>query len=184
MSAATTGWELFDTPIGPCAILWGTRGVRGLHLPGVSAEAMRSRLRRRHPDAHEGDAPAPVRAAIGRIVALLNGASDDLADIELDLADAPEFNRRVYALARTIGPGRTLSYGEVATRLGDPSAARAVGQALGANPCAILVPCHRVLGAGGRPGGFSAPGGLDTKRRLLEIERARIGDQPSLFDAG
>jgi methylated-DNA-[protein]-cysteine S-methyltransferase len=93
----------------------------------------------------------------------------------------PAFHRRVYEFARTIAPGRTMTYGEIAAHLGDPTAARAVGQALGANPFAIIVPCHRVLAAGGRAGGFSAPGGVDTKRRLLEIERARIGNEPQLF---
>jgi len=175
------GFELFDTPIGPCAIVWGELGVLGLHLPHRDAATMRARLRQRFRGAEEGDAPPAVRVAITRIVALLNGASDDLADVALDMSGVPDFHRRVYALARTIVPGATLSYGEVAQRLGDPTAARAVGQALGSNPFAIIVPCHRVLAAGGRAGGFSAPGGVDTKLRLLEIERARIGSEPSLF---
>ena len=119
-----------------------------------------------------------------RIVALLHGQRDDLTDLRLDMAGVPDFHRRVYDAARRIGPGHTRSYGELAAGLGEPGAARAVGQALGANPFAVIVPCHRVLAAGGRGGGFSAPGGVDTKLRLLEIERARIGSQPSLFDAG
>lgn len=175
------GFALFDTPIGPCGIAWGAAGVRGLHLPGADAERTRAGLRRRHPGAQESAPPAAVRAAIDAIVALLSTGSGELDGITLDMAGVPAFHRRVYALARTIPPGRTLTYGEVAERLGDPSAARAVGQALGANPFAIIVPCHRVLAAGGRAGGFSAPGGLDTKRRLLEIERAQIGHQPPLF---
>jgi methylated-DNA-[protein]-cysteine S-methyltransferase len=92
------------------------------------------------------------------------------------------FERRVYEVARTIGPGETLTYGEIATRLGDPTAAREVGQALGRNPFAIIVPCHRVVAAGGKTGGFSANGGVATKLRLLEIERARLGTEPTLFD--
>ena len=94
------------------------------------------------------------------------------------MAGVPDFHRRVYEAARRIGPGHTRTYGELAAELGEPGAARAVGQALGANPFAVIVPCHRVLAAGGRGGGFSAPGGVDTKLRLLEIERARIGHQP------
>jgi methylated-DNA-[protein]-cysteine S-methyltransferase len=175
------GFELFHTPIGPCAMLWSERGVRGLHLPGASAEAMRARLQQRHPGAHEGVAPPAVREAIVRVIGLLDGSADDLADIVLDLDDQPDFNRRVYELARGIAPGRTRTYGEVAQQLGDVAAARAVGAALGSNPIAIIVPCHRVLAAGGRSGGFSAPGGVDTKLKLLEIEQARIGDQPTLF---
>lgn len=180
---AATHIALFDTPIGPCGIAWGEAGVRGLHLPGADRERTLASLRRRHPGATQGEPPPAVQAAIDAIVALLNGAPADLSGIVLDMDGVPDFHRRVYALARSIPPGRTLSYGEIARRLGEPHAARAVGQALGANRFAIIVPCHRVLAAGGQPGGFSAPGGVDTKRRLLEIEQARIGDQPGLFDA-
>jgi methylated-DNA-[protein]-cysteine S-methyltransferase len=123
-----------------------------------------------------------VAAAIVRIQALLAGTRDDLADLPLELEGVPEFHRRVYAVARAIPPGEVLTYGEVARRLGEPGAARAVGQALGKNPFAPVVPCHRVLAAGGRSGGFSAEGGADTKLRMLEIERARFGPQPGLFD--
>jgi methylated-DNA-[protein]-cysteine S-methyltransferase len=129
-----------------------------------------------------GAGPAWVAHLIGSIVALLDGtARPDLRDAELDWGDTPAFERRVYELTRAIEPGRTRSYGELALALGDASLARAVGQALGRNPWPIVVPCHRVLAAGGRPGGFSARGGLDTKLRLLEIEQAWPGDQPSLF---
>lgn len=178
-----THLALFDTAIGPCGIAWSEAGVRGLHLPGANPERTLASLRQRHPQALQA-APTPaIQAAMNAIVALLRGAPADLSAITLDMEGVPDFHRRVYELARTIPPGRTLSYGEVAQRLGEPHAARAVGQALGANRFAIIVPCHRVLGADGRAGGFSAPGGVDTKRRLLEIERARIGDQPGLFDA-
>jgi len=175
------GFAVFDTVIGPCGIVWGDAGVRGLHLPGAHAGHTRAGLRRRHPQAVEAEPPAAVRAAIDAIVALLATGTADLDGIGLDMAGVPAFHRRVYELARTIPPGRTLTYGEIAERLGEPTAARAVGQALGANPFAIIVPCHRVLAAGGRSGGFSAPGGVDTKRRLLEIEHARIGGEPQLF---
>jgi methylated-DNA-[protein]-cysteine S-methyltransferase len=108
-------------------------------------------------------------------VALLDGDRRDLIDIPLDFDDSvPEFHRRVYEVARTIGPGRTLSYGEIAARVGEPDAARAVGQALGRNPIPIIVPCHRVLAANGGTGGFSAPGGTATKLQLLAIEGARL----------
>lgn len=175
------GFAIFDTVIGPCGIVWGDAGVRGLHLPGEDAERTRAGLRRRHPQAVEQVPPPALRAAIDAIVALLATGSAELDAIVLDMDAVPPFHRRVYEVARTIPPGRTMTYGEVAERLGDATAARAVGQALGANPFAIIVPCHRVLAAGGRSGGFSAPGGVDTKRRLLEIEHARIGDEPQLF---
>ena len=92
----------------------------------------------------------------------------------------PPFHRRVYEVTRTIAPGVTRSYGEIAARLGAPRSARAVGQALGRNPFAILVPCHRVLAAGGKPGGFSANGGVATKLRLLAIETAQNNGAPAL----
>ena len=96
-----------------------------------------------------------------------------LSRIDLDMSAVPDFEQRVYAETRSIPPGETLTYGDIATRLGDVGLSRAVGQALGRNPFAIVVPCHRVLAAGGKSGGFSAVGGVDTKRRLLEIEGAR-----------
>ncbi|HSV48525.1 MAG TPA: MGMT family protein, partial [Ramlibacter sp.] len=128
--------------------------------------------------------PAEVARAIARIQAALAGADDSLLDLPLDMAGVPEFHQRVYAIARAIPPGRTLTYGEVAAQLGEPGAARAVGQALGHNPFAPVVPCHRILAAGNRSGGFSAHGSTDTKLRMLETERARFGAQPGLFDAG
>ena len=106
----------------------------------------------------------------------------DLADIQLDLAAAPEFHQQVYAVARTIPPGQTMTYGEIARRLGMPHDSREVGQALGRNPVAIIVPCHRVLGADGKMGGFSANGGVATKRRILEIEGATAVGAGPLFE--
>jgi methylated-DNA-[protein]-cysteine S-methyltransferase len=176
------GFRLFDTAVGACAIAWSEGGIVGFLLPEADREATRRRLLRRHPDAVEAEPPPAVDRAIGRVVVHLGGALDDLADVALDLAGLPEFHRRVFALARAIPPGRTLTYGEMARRLGEPGAAQAVGKALGENPVPVIVPCHRILAAGGRLHGFSAPGGLTTKRRLLEIERARAGDEPDLFD--
>ena len=177
------GFTLFDTPIGRCALVWGGHGLLGVSLPAANDAATRRRLARHFPLAREAPPPADVEHAMARIVALLNGMPDDLADVAIDLAGVPEFNRRVYAVARSILPGATRTYGEVALRLGEPHAARAVGQALGANPWPIVVPCHRVLAAGGKAGGFSAPGGLRTKLRLLQIEGAALGGRPGLFDA-
>jgi methylated-DNA-[protein]-cysteine S-methyltransferase len=162
---------LFETPIGRCGLAWGPCGIVGLQLP-EPAGAERARLLRRFPDAIEGVPPAPIGGAIARIVTHLEGGSPDLDSIELDMTGVQEFDRRVYEIARAIPRGVTKSYGEVAVELGDPAAARAVGQALGRNPFPIIVPCHRVLAAAGRPGGFSAHGGVATKLRLLAIEGA------------
>lgn len=178
---AATHYAFFGTPIGDCAIAWGEAGIRGLMLPGADRARTLASLRRRHPQAHESEPTPAVAEAVRRLQALLDGGSDDLADIRLDMDGVPPFHRRVYEAARRIVPGRTRSYGDLAEALGEPGAARSVGQALGANPFALIVPCHRVLAAGGASGGFSAPGGVDTKRRLLQIEQARIGDEPQLF---
>ena len=181
MSAA--GIALFDTGIGRCGIAWGEAGLLGVQLPEGSDAATRARLRRRFPDVGETAAPPAVQRAQAAIAALLRGEAADLSAIALDMAAVPEFHRRVYALARTIPPGTTLTYGELAARLGTPGAARAVGQALGRNPFALVVPCHRVLAAGGRPGGFSASGGAATKLRLLALEGVRTAAAvPTLFD--
>ena len=179
--SATHGFALFDTPVGTCAIAWGTRGIVGVSLPAGGETVLRARMRHRFPAAPEGEPPPHVQDALTRIRALLAGARDDLMSIELDLKGIGDFHRNVYAAARAIPPGETLTYGELAKKLGDPGAARAVGQALGANPFPIIVPCHRILAASGKTGGFSAPGGTTTKMRMLTIERAQPGGAPSLF---
>jgi methylated-DNA-[protein]-cysteine S-methyltransferase len=172
----TPGFALFHTAIGTCGIAWATQGVVGLQLAESTEARMRALLRRRFPDAAEVPPPLPtaVQSAIDGIVALLNGGSSDLSFVALDMHGVPEFDQRVYGVARTIPPGSTLTYGDIAARLGEPAwpAARDVGQALAHNPFPIVVPCHRVLAAGGKLGGFSARGGLVTKRRLLAIETA------------
>jgi methylated-DNA-[protein]-cysteine S-methyltransferase len=173
------GYTLFDTELGRCGIAWSDRGIAALELPAADDAATRRRLRRTLPDAQESAPPADAEAAIDAIVRLLTGEPDDLTSVVLDMEDVPDFHRRVYDVARTIPPGETLSYGEVAARLGEPGAAQAVGRALGRNPFPIVVPCHRVVAANGALHGFSAPGGIETKRRMLAIEGA---DAPTLFD--
>jgi methylated-DNA-[protein]-cysteine S-methyltransferase len=165
----------FDTTIGRLGIAWSDRGVVGLQLPEATEGATRTGLRRRFPDAMEARPPAVIEAAIDGIAALLTGEpGGDLREVELDLRAVSEFDSAVYRVARTIPPGETLTYGEIAQRLDEPGAARAVGRALGANPIPIIIPCHRVLAAGDRAGGFSAPGGVTTKLKLLEIERRSV----------
>jgi methylated-DNA-[protein]-cysteine S-methyltransferase len=176
------GFALFDTDVGPCGIAWGARGVTGVQLPEASEARTRARLVRRYPHAREAPPPAEVRRVIDGIVSLLRGQASDLSAATLDMDGLPEFDRRVYEVARGIAPGATLSYGEIAARLGERGLARDVGQALGRNPLPLIVPCHRVLAAGGKAGGFSANGGVTTKLRLLTIERARTSDAPTLFD--
>jgi methylated-DNA-[protein]-cysteine S-methyltransferase len=180
----TLGFCLFDTAIGACAVVWGKHGLKGVQLPEADADRTRARVTRRFPDALEETPPAGVQEAIAGITALVDGEPRDLGSIPLDMDEVAAFPRGVYEVARGIPPGQTLTYGEIAKRLGDPGAARAVGEALGRNPFAIVVPCHRVLGAGGKLVGFSANGGVAAKLRLLQIEGAKIGDEgPGLFDA-
>jgi methylated-DNA-[protein]-cysteine S-methyltransferase len=189
-SGSSAGYLLFDSAIGHCGLAWGGRGLTGVLLPEGSEDETRLRMRRQHPLLHEVPepaSPAPVRAAVTRIRGLLLAGKDDLQDLELDMSDLPAFHVRVYSLVRAIGPGSTATYGEIARRLGEPAAARAVGQALARNPFAPVVPCHRVLAAAGlsgsfRPGGFSAGGGVVTKLRMLQTEGARLSPEPGLFD--
>ncbi len=176
------GYFLFETAIGTCGIVWGANGIVGAQLPEGGDAASRARLTRRFPDAVEGEPPPSVRAVVDAVIRLIEGEPVDLSKAPLDLAGLPDLHRRVYDVALTIQPGETLTYGEVARRIGEPHAAQAVGQALGKNPIPIIVPCHRVLAAGGRTGGFSANGGVDTKLKLLSIERARTSAEPTLFD--
>jgi methylated-DNA-[protein]-cysteine S-methyltransferase len=174
-------FALFDTAIGACGIVWSARGIAGVQLPEADVEATRARVRRRYAGAQEVTPPEDVHRAIDGIVALLRGEARDLTDITIDDEAVSAFNRRVYAIARRIPPGVTMTYGEIAERLGDKSLARAVGQAMGENPTPIIMPCHRVLAAGGKPGGFSASGGVVTKLRLLTIEGAEPNG-PTLFE--
>jgi methylated-DNA-[protein]-cysteine S-methyltransferase len=172
---ASTGFALFETAIGTCGVAWGVNGVVGLVLPESSRGVAADRLARMDPDLLEAAPPfpPPIDRLIRDIRGLLDGARIDLSAVTIDLSRVAEFDRRVYEVARAIPPGQTLTYGDVATRLGDSGLARAVGQALGRNPFPIVVPCHRVVATGGAVGGFSAAGGAATKRRMLAIESSQ-----------
>jgi methylated-DNA-[protein]-cysteine S-methyltransferase len=164
----------FETTLGRCGLRWGPNGITAVLMPGTNA------LKRAAPAATD-DAPPPVREAASAITALLEGEPDDLRWVALDTGELDPFRRGVYDAARAIAPGETGTYGEIARALGSPLAARGVGAALAGNPYPIVVPCHRVLAADGTLHGFSAPGGIATKRRMLEIERAPGFTQQALF---
>lgn len=175
-------WTRFETAIGDCGVAWDDGGLVGVQLPEPSAAATEARLRRRWPGS-EPDSPGDeIQAAIDRIVTLLRSGKADFTDIRVNLERVPDFHRRVYQIAGAIPPGAVLTYGEIARQLGDPSLAREVGQAMGQNPLPLVIPCHRVVAAGGKPGGFSGGVGTETKLQLLRIEGAVLGGQPSLFD--
>ncbi len=174
-------FAVFETALGACGIIWNARAIAGVQLPDANEAATRARIARRHPGAQEAGAPPHVQRAIDGIVALLSGEPHDFGDVALDFGNASDFNRKVYDIALTIPPGRTMTYGEIAERLGDKLLARDVGTALGQNPIPIIMPCHRVLAAGGKSGGFSGAGGVVTKLRLLSIEGAQPNG-PTLFE--
>jgi methylated-DNA-[protein]-cysteine S-methyltransferase len=174
------------TPLGAVGIVWGDAGIVETWLHAGTVERARAQIRRAFPVAVEAAPPVSVATALRDIASLLDGQAPDLGSAELDMRSIPDFDRRVYEVARTIQPGCTMTYGELAEALGEePIRARDVGTALARNPFAPIVPCHRVVAAGGRLGGYSAPGGAATKRRLLEIEGAAIVAPPmqaGLFD--
>lgn len=174
-------YALFDTPLGACGIAWGAGGIVATRLPEPETSALRARLARRFGGAAEAEPTAAARAAMNLIVAHLGGARIDYADVPLDFGRVGAWEASVYRVARAIPHGETRTYGALAATLGEPGAAQAVGQALGRNPWPIIVPCHRITGADGRAGGFSAPGGAATKLRLLEIEGALAAERLPLF---
>lgn len=173
-STTERGYTLFETAIGPCGIAWNARGVVALQLPERTPAETAARLLHRAGVAEEARPPSDVRLAIAAVTSLMSGIATDLRGIRLDMERVPPFHRKVYEFARTIAPGATLSYGAIAQAVGSPGAARAVGQAMARNPFPIVVPCHRVLAAGGKTGGFTASGGVNTKLRMLAIERAGL----------
>jgi methylated-DNA-[protein]-cysteine S-methyltransferase len=166
-----SGTNLFQTALGYCGLAWTERGIAGVQLPERDQAATRTRLMERFPELRETPAPIIVRSVRDGIIALLEGRPQNLSSVPLDMQAITPFRRDVYSAARQIARGETLTYGELAKRLGTPGSARAVGQALGCNPYPLIVPCHRVLAAGGKAGGFSAAGGVSTKLRILALER-------------
>jgi len=175
-------YTLFDTAIGRCGIAWRSGLVVSTALPGEDDAATVSHLIRRLPDAIEAEPEGVAANAVALVQRLLDGAAVDLSVVPVDLDACPAFERQIYALLREVPTGSTVTYGELAARAGAPGAARAVGMAMGRNPVPIIVPCHRVLASSGRSGGFSAPGGVTTKFRILQIEQAGRSSETLLFD--
>jgi methylated-DNA-[protein]-cysteine S-methyltransferase len=175
-----SSYHLFETVIGWAGIAWGEQGLIGAHLPERDKEIVRKSFARRYPEAAEAEPTSEMAEVVERIRALMRGEKADLSEAPLDIARVPEFNARVYEITRKIPAGETLTYGQIAVRLGDRLLARDVGAALGKNPWPIVVPCHRVTAAGGKLGGFSARGGAMTKLKLLEIEGAAAAAQAKL----
>jgi len=164
---------LFDTAIGPCGIAWNERGLTRLRLPESSPTTTEKRLRATLGSPAPATPPLPIEAAIAELQRYFAGARIEFGSIVLDLPDVDAFHRQVYEAARSVAWGQTTTYGELARQAGAPQEAREVGQAMARNPIPIIIPCHRVLAAGGRMGGYSGRGAAATKRFLLELEGAR-----------
>ncbi len=165
---------LFDTALGTVGVAWSERGLTRLQLPESTRGATERRLSGRSADLAADKPPPRVRQAVAAVERYLAGESVDFSPLVLDLAGVGDFHRRIYDLTRDVGWGETITYGELARRVGAPGAARAVGQAMGRNPIPIIIPCHRVLASGGKVGGFSAFGGAVTKTRLLALEGVHL----------
>jgi len=170
---------IFETAGGFCGIAWSDAGITRFQLPTKTAESTERLLLRRLPDAEPG-APTPdVLEAVAAVKRYFQGEETDFSGVELDLTGQDDFFRNIYAAARRVGWGHTTTYGALAKELGaGPEAARDVGQAMAKNPVALIIPCHRVLAAGGKLGGFSAPGGSSSKARMLELEGVHLGPPP------
>ena len=175
-------YTIFDTAIGRCGIAWGERGIVGVQLPEAREIETRRRLFLLYPEARETRPSSDVEAAIEGIVALLHGDTSDLSDVPLDMTGLHAFDQRVYQIVRRIPRGETVTYSEVATRLGSPSAVRPVAQSIARNPFVVIVPCHRVLEAGGYTDKMSPHAGLISKRRLLSIEGTGSPTSKTLLD--
>ena len=173
---------LFETPLGACGIAWKAKEasrippvVTFFQLPEATRSLTDARIARKSGGRKARMPPPHIAGIVKRVQKHLHGEAQDFLDVVVDLDPMGPFARQVYETARKIPPGRTMSYGELATEMNRPTAARAVGQALGRNSIPLIIPCHRVLARSRNPGGFSAYGGVETKAKLLEIEGATIG---------
>jgi methylated-DNA-[protein]-cysteine S-methyltransferase len=175
-------YSIFDTAIGRCGIAWSQSGIVGVQLPEAREIDTRRRLFQLYPEARETRPTPNVEVAIEGIVALLRGEAGDLTEVTLDMSGIHVFDQRTYQVTRRIPRGQTVTYGEIASRMGTPSAVRPVTQAIGRNPFVVIVPCHRVLEAGSYTDKMSAHGGLISKRRLLSIEGTGSPASKTLLD--
>ena len=176
MNPAAQHYHVFDTAAGFCAIAWSENGVTRFLLPVTSAEAADRLARRRAKGAEPGEPPADIATVVAAAKRYFLGEKTDFGDVRLDLEGEDPFFRQIYEAARRVGWGQSTTYGALAKEIGaGREAARDVGQAMAKNPAPLIIPCHRVLAAGGKVGGFSAPGGSKTKLRMLEMEGVRVG---------
>jgi methylated-DNA-[protein]-cysteine S-methyltransferase len=171
------GYFVFDTALGFAGIVWSDTGITRFQLPSASAESTKRNLLRRAPDAQAMPPPPHIGRAADAVRRYFAGEKIDFADVPLDLTEQDDLFREIYAAARRLGYGETTTYGGLAKAIGrtDWEAAQEVGRAMANNPVALIIPCHRVLAAGGKIGGFSAPGGAETKAKMLKLEGIHLG---------
>jgi len=179
MGRTTEHYLIFETAGGFCGIAWNDVGITRFQLPTRNAEATERIVRRRAPDAASGAPTAAVAEAVSAVTRYFAGDETDFSGFTLDLGAQDAFFTQIYAAARRVKWGQTTTYGTLAKELGaGPEAARDVGQAMARNPVALFIPCHRVLAAGGKVGGFSAPGGSAAKMRMLALEGVHLEPPP------
>jgi methylated-DNA-[protein]-cysteine S-methyltransferase len=170
---------VFETAGGFCGIAWNSVGVTRFQLPTKTADATERLLRRRAPDAQPGLPTPEIADVVAAAKRYFAGEATDFSNITLDLGGQGAFFQQIYAAARRVVWGHTTSYGTLAKELGaGPEAARDVGEAMAKNPVPLIIPCHRVLAAGGKVGGFSAPGGAAAKLRMLKLEGIDVAPPP------
>jgi methylated-DNA-[protein]-cysteine S-methyltransferase len=176
---AMTSYCIFETTAGFCATAWSEKGVVRFQLPLKSFESAERVLKRRAPEATPRESSAEVSAAIAAAKRYFAGEETDFSGVRLDLGDQGPLFTQIYEAARRVRWGRTTTYGALAKDIGaGPEVARDVGAAMAQNPVPLIIPCHRVLAAGGKVGGFSAAGGAATKIRMLELEGVRLAPPP------
>jgi len=172
---------VFEVTGGFCGIAWRGTAITRLCLP-VGRAAATHMLLRRAPDSAPGSPPSEVAETVAAVQRYFRGERVDFSSARLEIGDQGGLQQRIYQALRKVGWGQTTTYGALANGLGaGPEAARDVGEAMARNPIPLIIPCHRVLAAGGKLGGFSAPGGTATKIRMLGLEGVHVAPQQSLF---
>jgi methylated-DNA-[protein]-cysteine S-methyltransferase len=167
-------YVVFDTAFGACGLRWNRVGVTRLALPQAKADKTEQRVTSGADHRRADGAPAAIMALVADIQRYFAGEEIDFSAVAVDVQGRNDFEHGIYKAARAIGFGYTVTYGELARRAGAPGLTRETGQALGRNPVPLIVPCHRIVAANGRLGGFSAPGGNATKERMLALEGSRL----------
>ena len=174
-------FSLFETHLGYCGIAWKmnilpneTHAVVYFQLPEATVGATEAKIAKYCQVASASQPPAEINALMHKVANHFTGETRDFQDIALDLSGCGDFARQVYSAAQKIPAGQTRTYGEIAKAIQRPAAARAVGHALGRNPIALIIPCHRVLAANGNLCGFSAYGGVNMKQKMLALEGVKL----------